>query len=243
MQSEVGKQRIIAIGANHQTVRVTGNLKNDIQSRQVHEEERQRLRTHYAIPVNCCVLTAGSTRDNEEQYVISTYKELSAEISNLFLVLVPRHPVRAGEIATLLDNAGLHFRKVTTQSDRQRLQCGEVLLVDTVGEMMNLYALADLAFVGGSLVPTGGHNLLEPASVGVPSVFGPYMANFREIETLVLQYGAGIQVMNQEELSAACRNLITSTDLRRILGQNGLKLLRDNGGATERHMEVIAGYL
>jgi 3-deoxy-D-manno-octulosonic-acid transferase len=202
-----------------------------------------QLRSQYSIPAECCVLTAGSTRDNEEQYVISTYKELSAEFGNLFLVLAPRHPVRAGEIAALLDAAGLHYQRRTTLSDTVPLQCGDVLLVDTIGEMMNLYALADIAYVGGSLVPIGGHNLLEPASVGVPSVFGPFMANFREIEALVLQYGAGVQVMNQEELTAACRNLITSADLRRILGQNGLKLLRDNGGATERHMEVIGGYV
>jgi 3-deoxy-D-manno-octulosonic-acid transferase len=243
MQSEVGKQRIIAIGANHQLVRVTGNLKNDILSHQVSEEERMRLRTLYSIPAECCVLAAGSTRDDEEPFIISTYKELSAESRDLFLVLVPRHPVRAGEIAALLHDAGLCYRKRTDLSDNKPLQSSEVLLVDTIGEMMNLYALADLAYVGGSLVPLGGHNLLEPASVGVPSVFGPFMANFREIEALVLQYGAGIQVMNQEELTAACRNLITSSDLRKILGQNGLKLLRDNGGATERHMGVIAGYL
>jgi 3-deoxy-D-manno-octulosonic-acid transferase len=243
MQSDIGKERITAIGANHQTVRVTGNLKNDIPTRQVSEDERQRLRLTYSIPPECCVLTAGSTRDGEEPYVIATYKKLLEEISDLFLVLVPRHPVRVGEIAALLDNAGLRYQRRTTLSDKHPLQRGEVLLVDTVGEMMNLYALADLAYVGGSLVPLGGHNLLEPASVGVPTVFGPFMANFREIEALVLQYGAGIQVMNQEELTAACRNLITSADLRRILGQNGLKLLRDNGGATERHIEIISGYL
>jgi 3-deoxy-D-manno-octulosonic-acid transferase len=118
-----------------------------------------------------------------------------------------------------------------------------VLLVDTVGEMMNLYALADIAYVGGSLVPLGGHNLLEPASVGVPTVFGPHMANFREIEALVLRYGAGIQVHTPEELTVSWRALITSAELRGVLGQNGLKMMRDNGGATERHMEVISGYL
>ena len=123
------------------------------------------------------------------------------------------------------------------------LQSGEVLLVDTIGEMMNLYALSDIAFVGGSLVPIGGHNLLEPASVGVPSVFGPHMSNFREIEELVLRYGAGIQIHTPEELTVSCRALITSAELRAVLGQNGLKLMRDNGGATEQHMDVIGGFL
>lgn len=243
MQSDIGRERIVAIGADPETTRVTGNLKNDIPSHQVSEEERGRLRNHYFIPGEVCVLTAGSTRDGEEQYVISAYKELSADISNLFLVLVPRHPERAGEIAALLDSAGVRYQRRTALSDDRLQQHGEVLLVDTVGEMMNLYALSDIAFVGGSLVPIGGHNLLEPASVGVPSVFGPHMANFRDIEALVLQYGAGIQIHNPEELTASCRSLITSAELRRVLGQNGLKLMRDNGGATERHMEAIAKYL
>jgi 3-deoxy-D-manno-octulosonic-acid transferase len=118
-----------------------------------------------------------------------------------------------------------------------------VLLVDTVGELMSFYALSDTVFVGGSLVQTGGHNLLEPASVGVASVFGPYMTNFREIAGLVLQYGAGIQVATPAELTEICRELITSPELRRVLGQNGLKLMRDNGGATERHLEIIGRYL
>lgn len=243
MQSEDGFERIVAIGADSDQTRVTGNLKNDIPSHQVSEEERKRLRRQYSIPEDCCVLTAGSTRDGEEQYVISTYKELSADISNLFLVLVPRHPERTAEITTLLEGAGLRFQRRTTIAGDLLFQSGEVLLVDTVGEMVDLYALSDLSFVGGSLVPLGGHNLLEPASVGVPSVFGPHMANFRDIEALVLQYGAGIQIHTPDELTAACRALITSAELRNVLGQNGLKLLRDNGGSTERHMEVIAGYL
>ena len=243
MQSDVGSERITAIGANPEITIVTGNLKNDIPSHQVGEEERRQLRAQYSIPGESCVLTAGSTRDGEEQYVVSTYKELSAEVGNLFLVLVPRHPARAAEITALLENAGLRYQKRTALSNDRPLRHGEVLLVDTVGEMMNLYALADLAFVGGSLAPLGGHNLLEPASVGVPCVFGPHMANFREIEALVLQYGAGIQIQTHEELTASCRALITSAELRQVLGMNGLKLMRDNGGAAERHMEVVAQFL
>ncbi|MGB9082274.1 MAG: 3-deoxy-D-manno-octulosonic acid transferase [Desulfuromonadaceae bacterium] len=243
MQSEVGRLRIAAIGADPETTIVTGNLKNDIPSHQVSGDERERLRAQYSIPKESCVLTAGSTRDGEERYIISAYKELSAEVGNLFLVLVPRHPERTGEIAELLEDSGVRYRRRTALSDDLLLQSGEVLLVDTVGEMMNLYALADIAFVGGSLVPLGGHNLLEPASVGVPTVFGPHMANFREIEALVLRYGAGIQIHTPEELVVSWRALITSAELRGVLGQNGLKMMRDNGGATERHMEVITGYL
>jgi 3-deoxy-D-manno-octulosonic-acid transferase len=120
---------------------------------------------------------------------------------------------------------------------------GEVLLVDTVGQLMKMYALADLAFVGGSLVPTGGHNLLEPASVGIPTVFGPHMTNFREIAGLVLHYGAGIQIEGADQLADTWRTLIASVELRQVLGQNGLKLMRDKSGATQQHMDVVGRYL
>jgi 3-deoxy-D-manno-octulosonic-acid transferase len=125
-------------------------------------------------------------------------------------------------------------------TDKVRFNKGEALLVDTIGEMMSLYALSDIAFVGGSLSPTGGHNLLEPASMGIASIFGPYMYNFKEIAALVLQSGAGIQVKTPRELTDSCRALISSEELRQVLGQNGLKMMRDNGGATERHIEIIA---
>ena len=118
---------------------------------------------------------------------------------------------------------------------------GELFLVDAVGELMNLYALSDLVFVGGSLVPVGGHNLLEPASRGIPLVFGPYMVNFREIAALVLENKAGIQVSTPSELSRTLRRLIDDQGERQLLGVNSLAMMRDNGGSTEKHMMGIAG--
>jgi len=243
MQSQPSLERIIAIGAKPENSLIAGNLKNDIQSHQPTEQERSNLRNSYLLPENACVITAGSTREGEEQYLISTYKTLTAEFQNLFLVLVPRHPERAEEVTEFLKQAGISYQRRTTLDKKHSLQHGDVLLVDTVGEMMNMYALADFSFVGGSLVPIGGHNLLEPASVGVPTIFGPHMANFREIETLVLNYRAGIQLRSPEELTAACKSLISNSDLRHLMGQNGLKLMRENGGATERHLEIIGRYL
>ncbi|MDD2273224.1 MAG: 3-deoxy-D-manno-octulosonic acid transferase [Desulfuromonadaceae bacterium] len=243
MQTNTDRDRIIAIGAPHEKTLATGNLKYDIPLCVASSEEKQELRDRYKIPENMIVVTAGSTHSGEEQHVITMYKELSATSRNLFLVLVPRHPERSTEVASLLKESGITFTRRTTLSSAEPFKQGEALLVDTIGEMMSLYALSDIAYVGGSLVPTGGHNLLEPASAGVVSVFGPHMTNFREITELVLQYGAGIQVNTPEELIVSMRTLVTSFELRRILGQNGLKLMRDNGGATERHMETIARYL
>jgi 3-deoxy-D-manno-octulosonic-acid transferase len=243
MQTETDCERIIAIGAPSERTEKTGNLKYDVPFGQVTQDEKRHLKEQYSIPDGLLVLMAGSTHDAEEQYVIDTYRKLLPVLDGLFLVLVPRHPERAAEVASLLQRSGISFRRRTSLTGLEEFQRGEVLLVDTVGEMMNLYAISDVAFVGGSLAPSGGHNLLEPASLGVPSVFGPHMNNFREIAELVLQYGAGVQVDSPEGLSEACRTLISSAELRRVLGLNGLKLMRDNGGATERHLEIIGRYL
>ena len=104
---------------------------------------------------------------------------------------------------------------------------------------MQLYALSDLAYVGGSLVPTGGHNLLEPASRGIPILFGPNMDNFQEITALALAYGAGVQVAGQQELQDAASDFLATPELRHVVGNNGLKLLRDSGGAVERHLAML----
>jgi 3-deoxy-D-manno-octulosonic-acid transferase len=243
MQTQADCDRIIAIGAPPERVVRSGNLKYDIPFQQMSQEEKGRIRKAYSIPDNLLVLVAASTHSGEEQLLVDTYKKLRLAIDGLFMVLVPRHPERAGEVASLLERSGVVFRRRTSLPHPECFHKGEVLLVDTVGEMMNMYAASDLAFVGGSMVPTGGHNLLEPASLGVPSVFGTHMSNFREIAELVLQYGAGVQVDSAAGVEDSCRALITSAELRRVLGLNGLKLMRDNGGATGRHMDMIAEFL
>ena len=120
---------------------------------------------------------------------------------------------------------------------------GGVLLVDTIGELMNLYALSDVVFVGGSLVPAGGHNLLEPASVGAPILFGPHMHNFREISTLVLAAGAGEQIKDRPELEAALRRLLAEEAARLAMGERGIRLMAEQGGAAARHLEIIGRFL
>ncbi|HJV35505.1 3-deoxy-D-manno-octulosonic acid transferase [Geomonas sp.] len=244
MQTALDAERIVAIGARQDRTQALGNLKCDIAYRQVSEEEKAELRGRYTIPAELSVLTAGSTRPGEEEYVLEAYRELLAERPDLFLVVVPRHPERAAEVASILERKGLPYRRRTElQKSASSFAGGEVLLVDTVGELMNLYALSDLVFVGGSLVPTGGHNLLEPASLGVPSLFGPHMNNFREITALVLRYHAGIQLKKPEELAPRFRDLLGDADKRHQLGQNALTMMRENGGATEKHMKIVERYL
>ena len=245
MQTETDRERIIAIGAPAERALVSGNLKYDIPNHSVPEAEKRALRERYAIPEHLMVLTAASTHPGEDGLLISAYRELSAQYENLFLVLVPRHPERAAEVASLLDSMSIPYRRRTALNHAEvaMFKNGEVLLVDTIGEMMALYALSDLAFVGGSLTPDGGHNLLEPASLGIPSIFGAHMNNFREITVLVLQYGAGVQIRTVDELAETLRTVASSVTLRQVLGQNGLKMMRDNGGATKNIMHIIDRYL
>jgi len=245
MQSETVRERIVAIGAPAERVVVCGNLKFDIPYYPVAADEKGSLRRRYAIPEESLVIVAGSTHAGEEEMLVDVYRTLLSDSPGLFMVMVPRHPQRCAEIADFMARNGIRFRRFTElMTDRGEKFCsGELLLVDVVGELMNFYALADVALVGGSLVPVGGHNLLEPASRGIPVVFGTYMANFREITALVLENRAGIQVYTQETLAETLRRLINDPAERETLGSNGLAMLRESGGSAKRHLEIIAAQL
>ncbi len=240
MQSAEDCRRIIAIGAPPERVVCANNLKYDLPPAPLDLRERDALRRRYLLPSDIFVIVAGSTHQGEDEPVISACRKLLDAGNKLLLVLVPRHPERSGEAAELLRNDG--FRVLLRSRFEERRIClepDEALLVDRVGELMNFYALADLVFVGGSLVPTGGHNLLEPASVGVPVLFGPHMNNFREITALVLGAEAGLQVTDGGDLFNCFSTLLADDDRRRQLGHNGLDLMARLGGSTDKHMEVI----
>ena len=244
MQSQGDRERITAIGALAERTAVTGNLKYDIPYRPVDRSEREELRGRYKIPFSATVISAGSTRPGEEAHVIASYNALKKERSDLFLVLAPRHPERAAEIASLLEQGGVPYRRRSALDGWEgTFAPGELLLVDGVGELMNLYALSDLCFVGGSLVELGGHNLLEPASRGIPSLYGPHMNNFREVAALVQRYQAGIQVASPEELTAQLKSLMDDAQLRLRTGTNALRMMRESGGATSRHLEVVDRFM
>jgi 3-deoxy-D-manno-octulosonic-acid transferase len=240
MQTAEDRRRIVAIGADPQRVHVTRNLKYDVPVTAPTDEMKRALREECKIPGGIPIITAGSTHAGEEEIVIAAYRRLLTKGRKCMLILVPRHPERTVQVAEVIGNAEL---KLTLRShlDRRNSQFtpGEVLLVDTVGELLRFYAMSDLAFVGGSLVATGGHNILEPASLGVPVLFGPHMQNFRESAALILSCGGGFQVKDGEELTDLLKLLMDNQDKRHDAGRNGMRLLEQNSGATEMHMEVI----
>jgi 3-deoxy-D-manno-octulosonic-acid transferase len=178
---------------------------------------------------------AGSTHAGEEEQVLAAHAELP---SDALLLLVPRHPDRFASVADLLSRRGVRFMRrssgVTPDPSTQ------VLLVDSVGELAALYAAADAAFVGGSLVPIGGHNLLEPAALGIPVLTGPSHANSKDIARLMLAQGAALQVSGAEELAAALRRLLSDPEERRRIGAIGRHIVESNRGSVARLLELIA---
>ncbi len=240
MQSAEDARRIVAIGADSAKVYVTRNLKFDIPARTVARSERQSIRATFRLATDSRIIVAGSTHPGEDEQLLDAFSVILAGGHNVLLVLVPRHPERAGEVAELLLNRGFCYRRRSQlQADSDTTRTGEVLLVDTIGELMSLYAAADIVFVGGTLVPLGGHNLLEPASLGCPVLFGENVSNFREIASLVLSYGAACQVRNSDELAETCSALLADEERMRIMGENGRRLLQEQGGATGLNMAVI----
>lgn len=240
MQSGEDARRIVAIGAPADRVEVAGNLKYDIPVAPLSPEEMAEMRSRFRIPPDIPLFTAGSTHQGEEEAVLAAYLRQIAAGNELFMVLAPRHPERAPQVAECLRRERVSFTLRSQLADRSGpFRPGEVLLVDTVGELMRFYAISDMVFVGGSLAPTGGHNILEPASLRVPVLFGPHMSNFRESAALILQHGGGLQVRDGEELAAALGTLLKDGERRRAMGENGARLLEENSGSTRLHLEVV----
>jgi 3-deoxy-D-manno-octulosonic-acid transferase len=243
MQSEEDGRRIVAIGAPPDAVQVTRNLKYDIPVTRMAPAEQAALKAGYGLPEGMTIVTAGSTHPGEEPAVLAAFQALLATGRAAVLVLVPRHPERAPAVAELVTQAGLKWHRRSQLTGDRVFTSGEVLLVDTIGELHRLYAVSDLVFVGGSLVPVGGHNVLEPASLGVPVMFGPHMHNFRETAALMVAAGGAVQVADGAGLTQALLALAQDEAQRQALGQRAMAVVTDNSGATELHMAVIGRFL
>ena len=233
MQSEQDAVRIRALGASAERVQVTGNLKFDMNIDSSTVTDSQQLRHALRLPTAGSVLVAGSTHEGEERLIAEVFGRLRHAGFELSLVMAPRHPERCTAVAEVLSSCGLEVRLasgISTQSPP--LTTGEVLLVDSVGQLLKYYGAADLIVVGGSFVPVGGHNILEAALVGKPVLFGPYMANFKDIARKVLEGGAGVQVTQGEELFRALCRLLEQPRNGLAMGECGKALLAQNKGAT-----------
>jgi 3-deoxy-D-manno-octulosonic-acid transferase len=180
---------------------------------------------------------------NEETLVLSAFRELLARDPEAALILAPRHPERFSEAAQVISQAGLSWQRRTRLPAARKESRAQVILLDSLGELALLYALADVVFIGGSLVPTGGHNILEPALFSKPVLFGPHMSNFREVSQHFLEQRAAIQVATAAELGSKLVELSQDTSERQRIGERGYAILSANRGALDKVLNRVQSEL
>jgi 3-deoxy-D-manno-octulosonic-acid transferase len=242
-QTSEDADRLREMGAPEERLEVAGNLKYDGEppplgafgawlSRQVAEQERWPL------------LVAGSVVAQEEESVVAAYDLVQRRWRHALLILAPRKPDRFEAAATIIEEGGWHLvRRSQTDLHRPLAEDADVILLDSIGELAGLYSLADAAFVGGSLVPAGGHNILEPAWFARPPVFGTSMENFGEMAEQFLEARAGVQVSSGTQLGRVWTQLIEDAGLRERMGQAARQLWEQNRGATRRCLDRIEAVL
>lgn len=234
-QTEEDKRRLVEIGAPEQRISVAGNLKFDVApppAPAIVASLRDNIKQSAAGPVLVC----GSTLDQEEGTLLSAFRNILANHPRATILLAPRHPERFSQVAELLE--GLGFRLLRRSLWSGEPVAGSVFLVDTIGELAALYSLATVAFVGGSLVPRGGHNILEPAMYGVAVVTGNHYENFRDIVNYFLSRNA-VRVVGLAELPLVFMELIENPEARAALGRNALAALESQRGATARTVNAL----
>ena len=227
--------RLENIGAGAERVRVIGNLKFDIPepaAPAIVASVRNSIQATGSGPVLVC----GSTVEGEEPILLKAFENVLVQHSRAVMILAPRHPERFAVVATLLEKMSIRFWRRTAWAG-EALN-GGVLLLDTIGELSALYALADVAFVGGSLVPRGGHNIIEPAQHGVATVTGTYTENFRDIVSL-FQSRDGVRIAGQSDLPLVVMELLNNDAERKALGQRAAETMRSQLGATTRTLAEL----
>ena len=243
VQSRPDRERIIKLGAPANRVSIVGNLKHTFGDGQGspapgNRDPMQPGSNHSG----SLWLVAGSSHRGEEEILIEAFKFLKERFPRLQLVLAPRHPQRFDEVERLLKTAGLQFEKKSQVNGRIEFQT-EVMLVDTLGDLPDFYAAGDVAFVGGSFVDAGGHNLLEPAHFAKPVIFGPHMTNFKALAKEMTARGGGIEVRGKDDLIREMTVLLTDAEKRKSMGKKAFEVAAGGHGVLERSFAMAARYL
>ncbi|MGO9519826.1 MAG: 3-deoxy-D-manno-octulosonic acid transferase [Candidatus Korobacteraceae bacterium] len=240
VQSDEDARRLEQMGAPAERVHVSGNLKFEVKP-----PVKPAIVTQFAAALKRDeigpVLVAGSTLQGEEAMLLETFRQVAARYPGALLVLAPRHPERFEPVASLLSSSGLRYER-RSQWDGQKPITGGIFLLDSIGELASLYEFADLAFIGGSLVPRGGHNVLEAAQFGAPILVGPYTENFRDVIEVFRKADALREVTPQSLIPTVLR-LLENPDERALLGRRAAEVLRSQQGATERTVKALLGLL
>jgi len=233
-QTAADADRLRAIGAPTERVQVSGNLKFDIRQPAA-SKLAQDLRG--AIPSDSPVMVCGSTAEGEEEALLHAFNQAQARFPSAVMIVAPRHPERFDKVASLIESLGAALLRRSAWAAASPIT-GGVVLLDSVGELASVYAVADIAFVGGSLVPAGGHNILEPAQYGVAIVVGPHTFNFREIVS-IFQNGDAIRIATAEDLAQTFLELLGDPEERKRLGGRAKELFVQHAGATHRTLQAL----
>jgi len=231
-------RKALSAGVSADRAEVSGNIKFDLAPNLMDGQFVAKLKEAIGVAPGTKVITAGSTHPGEEEVVLGAFRELRGEFDGLKLVIAPRHPERFAEVEGILKKSGLEFAR------RSKGARADVVLLDSIGELMTVYSFSDIAVVGGSLVPgIGGHNLLEPAYFGKPVVYGPHLTTYMGMAELLEREGGGIRAAGEKELAGALRSLLSDELRMKRTGANARKVVEENRGAAERTAAAAERFL
>ena len=236
VQGKLDRKHLELLGVDPQKISETGSIKFDVNVPPSLRESAEVLRRQ--LGQDRLIWIAGSTREGEEGKILSVYKQLKTKFPSLLLILVPRHPERFDYMARKIQRRDLLCAR-RTENHPELEKNVDVYLGDTMGELSLMYASSDVAFVGGSLEPLGGQNILEPCALGVPVVFGPHMFNFPDISRWTIKEGAGRMVQDEAELCATISELLANPSLRDEMGSRGVSFIEGHKGALEKNFKLM----
>lgn len=246
MQTKADAERIIALGAQEEKVGIMGNFKFDI-------EFNKKAPLAWIEGINGRVFLAGSTHRGEDEIILDAYETIKGgrgqgsegkEFSDLKLIIAPRHPERFSEVEKLIKERGMNYirRSEIQSSSNNKVAEADVILLDTIGELSELFSNAAITFIGGSLLPFGGHNILEPAYWSNPIIFGPHMENF-PIAGEFLKKSAALEVKDAKEIAKTVAELMQKPEKAKLMGENARAILDENKGGVKKALKLVRGYL
>ena len=243
MQSKADAERIIALGARPERVKVTGNMKFDIQVKESRISGNE-LRGQLSLGQGDELLVAGSTHAGEEEALVAAFKELIQKFPKLKLLIAPRHIERVREVEKVIKKIGFTPVRLSTNHKPQTANHqSSIYILDTIGRLNDFYSIATIVFVGGSLIKHGGQNPIEPAIYEKPVIFGPYMFNFKNVAEAFLAKGGAVRVGNNSELVPALYNLFADKKRQSEIGRIARQVILENRGATEKNLSCVTSYI